>query len=150
MCSIRSGVTPVRRTYTLLSRILKYSITINDYGLPAILISSPPSLSSYPLHPLRSPHPPHSVSVVSRRIRIHAVVLAGWSVRKLPSPLLFASTSAVAETGVISPISPRLRLRLLSVQTSQPWPLHCNINGRGRRTRGNRHVDRDWDCGRHS
>jgi len=147
MCSIRSGVTPVRRTYTLLSRILKYSITINDYGLPAILISSSPSLSSYPLHPLRSPHPPHSVSVVSRPIRIHAVVLAGWSVRKL---LIRLHTSAVAETGVISPISPRLRPCLLSVQKSQTWPLHCNINGRGRRARGNRHVDRDWACGRHS
>jgi len=147
MCLIRSRATPYGAPTTLLSRILKYSSQQSVHRLPAIPIPNPPSLpppSRFMCHPSSVSALPHHtpsclVSVVPQPILIHAVVLAGWSLRNLPSSMLFASI-AVAETRPISPVSPYPRPcprpSSPSVPSRQPWLLCCSINGRGRRAVG--------------
>jgi len=100
---------------------------------PSRSMCHPSSASALPHH-----DPSSLVAVVPQPILIHVVVLAGWSLRNLPSPLLFTSI-VVAETRPISPARLRLRLRPRPsplVPSSQSWPLYCSINGRGRRAVG--------------
>jgi len=123
------------------SKVLDHINPTTDFLLSPFRNLFLPPPSRFMCHPSSASALPHYtpsslVSVVPQPILIHAVVLAGWSLRNLPSPLLFASI-AVAETRPISPVRLCLCPRPSPlVPSSQPWTLYCSINGRGRRAVG--------------